>query len=170
MTLFQSERLLIKEFTLADLDYFYQLNGDAEIMQYIRKPRTKAECEILLNQTIEEYKTRPGTGRFSVVDKVTGFFMGSFALLPLDNSPYFHMGYALLKAFQGKGYATELAIAAQPFIFKTLATDVIKAITHPDNTASQNVLKKAGFIQVGNFVHEGTEVILFELKKQMAYT
>lgn len=165
MTIFESERLVIRELEETDLDNFFCLNGDAEIMRYIRKPRTREECATLIKNTIEGYKTNPGIGRFSVIEKSTENYIGSFALLPLDNTNDFHLGYALLKEYQGKGYATEITKAALPHAFKTIKKDILKAITIPANTASQNVLKKAGFIETGTMIHEGDEVLVFELKR-----
>ena len=165
MIVFESARTIVRHLTKNDLEDFFRLNGDAEIMRYIRKPRTREECETQIKETIETYKQTPGIGRFAVIEKSTGNYLGSFALIPLANTDDFHLGYALLKESQGKGYATEITKAAIPFVFKTIDKELIKAITIPANTASQNVLLKAGFIETGRMIHEGDEVMVFELKR-----
>lgn len=163
MIIFESARLIIQELEETDLENFFRLNGDEEIMRYIRKPRTREECEALIKETVEGYKINPGIGRFAVIEKSTGNYIGSFALIPLGNTNDFHLGYAILKEYQGKGFATEITKAAIPFVFNTIQKDLIKAITISANIPSKNVLLKAGFIQNGTMIHEGDEVIVFEL-------
>lgn len=164
MIIFESERTLVRYLKEDDLENFFRLNGDAEIMQFIHKPRTKEECVTLITETVENYKVNPGTGRFTIIEKSSGNYIGSFALIPLAGTEDFHLGYALLKKYQGKGLATEITKSAIPFVFKTIQKDIIKAITMPANTASQNVLLKAGFTETGIMIHEGEEVLVFELK------
>jgi RimJ/RimL family protein N-acetyltransferase len=54
------------------------------------------------------------------------------------------VGYLLSKQFWGRGYATEGAKAALAFGFETLGLGQVIGLTHPENTASQNVLLKCG--------------------------
>ena len=165
MILFETERLVIRELEENDLNDFYRLNSDEEVMRYIRKPRTFIECETLIRETIENRKIYPGFGRHAVIEKATGVYVGSFSLIPLEGTTDFHLGYAFFKEYQGKGFATEVTRGSLPFVFTTINREIIKAITIPANTASQNVLLKSGFIETGRMIHQGEEVLVFELKR-----
>ena len=157
MTLFESERLYVQPYTKEDADLFFALNGDAEIMQYIREPKTKEQSDAFLEENLKFYTDHPGLGRFAVFAKHDGSFAGSFSLLSIDNSDNIHLGYALLKPFHGKGLATELVQASFDYVFRTIPNDKVQALTVAENIGSQKVLLKCGFVFTGTMVHEGDE-------------
>lgn len=165
MILFQSERLIVKPYTGEDTDIFFQLNGDAEVMKYIREPKTKEESYAFLLENLKLYEQQPGLGRFALYTKNENVFAGSFSLLSIDNSENIHLGYALLKPFHGKGLATELVKASLPYVFATIQKDTVHALTVSENIASQKVLLKCGFQFTGTMLHDEEEVMVFELSK-----
>ncbi len=165
MILFESERLYVQPYTSADAGIFFQLNGNTEIMRYIRRAKTKNESDQFLQENLALYNRNPGLGRFAVFAKKGQHFVGSFSLLSLDDTDYFHLGYALLKPFHGKGYATELVKASLSYVFKTIKKENILAITVKENIASQKVLLNCGFIQTGTRMHDGAEVMEYALQR-----
>jgi len=165
MILFESERLYVKPFTEADADNFFALNGDAEIMQYIRDPKTREESDTFLELNLKFYNEYPGLGRFAVFTKDDHTFAGSFSLLSIDHSENIHLGYALLKPFHGKGLATELVMASFDYVFLTIPNDHVHALTVAENLGSQKVLLKCGFVFTGTMLHEGDEVMVYERSK-----
>ena len=62
------------------------------------------------------------------------------------------VGYALFTDFWGRGYATEMAMALLRYGYGTLGLPQINAITDRGNTASQQVLLKAGLERNGERV------------------
>jgi ribosomal-protein-alanine N-acetyltransferase len=60
------------------------------------------------------------------------------------------IGYMLLSKERGKGYGGEAVQLIVDYLFLTKDIVRIQAETHPDNTASQSVLEKAGFTKEGN--------------------
>lgn len=163
MELFHSERLVVKPYTAYDADIFFQLNGNAEVMKYIREPKTKEQSDAFLLENLQLYQKHPGMGRFAVFTKDTNEFAGSFSLLSITETDDIHLGYALLTPFQGKGLATELVKASLPYVYKTINQPTVKALTLEENTASQKVLLKCGFLFAGKIIHEEEEVLVFEL-------
>jgi ribosomal-protein-alanine N-acetyltransferase len=71
------------------------------------------------------------------------------------------LGYALLKEYWGKGYASESARAGRQYAFEVMKLPQIVAITEMDNIASQKVLLKCGFIQQPNIMENDKEVCFF---------
>lgn len=165
MILFESERLYVQPYTEADAGIFFLLNGDAEIMQYIREPKTKEQSDEFLEENLRFYKDHPGLGRFAVFIKNNRQFAGSFSLLSITKSEQVHLGYALLKPFHGKGLATELVNASFNYVFRTIPGNSVYALTVAENKGSQNVLTKCGFQFTGTMLHEEEEVMVFERKK-----
>jgi len=161
MLIFETERLIVRMFTYADADNFFKVNGDENVVRYIRKPLTKEASDNFLHENILFYQQNPKLGRWAVDEKVNNKFAGSFALIPLpfeDEKDKIQIGYALLPEEWGKGYATELTNAGIGFYFLNHAFDELHAITTPENLPSKKVLLKCGFTENG-IRKDGEEVV-----------
>lgn len=164
MIIFGTERLRVRQFETGDIDNFFLLQGDEEIMRYVRKPRTREQSDESFLTLLEDYKKRPGLGGWAVEEKSTGRFAGTFAIVPIPGQPEkIQMGYALLKVLWGKGYATELAKTGLNYAFNSLGLEVIYGVTEMLNIASQRVLLKAGFVDAGIFVENEKELLIFSI-------
>lgn len=165
MVIFESDRLIIRRYTLADEEEFFRLNGDPEVMKYIREPKDRQECIIFLKRNLAFYEQNPLMGRWAMIEKASDVFVGSFAVIPVettDNSRHteIQLGYALLKDHWGKGYATESTLAGRRYAFDVMKLPVIVAITETGNIASQKVLLRSGFIQQDN-IQEGNKPLCY---------
>jgi ribosomal-protein-alanine N-acetyltransferase len=148
MIIFATKRLLVRNYEEGDEANFFRLNGDEEIMRYIRSPKTKEECDRFLRQIIEDANRTPLYGRWAVEEKHSGVFAGSFALIPVEGRDEMQLGYALLKEYWGQGYATELTRAGLEFVFTKTEIDPVYAYAEKPNLVSQKVLLKCGFSPV----------------------
>lgn len=74
----------------------------------------------------------------SVIVGTCGFYRG----FPANVG---EVGYVLLRAYRGQGYATEAAVAMARFGFEVLGLRRITAFIDPTNDASKAVLRRAGF-------------------------
>lgn len=160
----ESERLYVRRYTMEDEEAFFRLNSDAELMRYIRPPKNREESKLFLLENLEFYTQYPSLGRWALLEKDTHEFAGTFSLLDLENTPDIHIGYALLKAQWGKGYAAEIVKAGLGYVFKELKLQSVVAITDPENTASQKVLLKNNFVQDGYYAEHGKKSLLFRCK------
>ena len=78
--IFDTERLVVRQYVFeADADNFYLLNGDEEVMRYIRATKSKEECDAFLKQIIQAYKINPLMGRWGAYERSSDKFVGSFA-------------------------------------------------------------------------------------------
>lgn len=151
---FESQRLVVRRFTMADADDFFAHNGNAELMRYIRPVKSRAESDAFLLENLKLYLTNPGLGRFAVMVKETSDFAGSFSLLPFSNTADVHLGYVVMQSFWGLGFATELAKAGIQYA-KSLGFPQVLGFTDPANEVSQKVLLKAGFVGDGFIDYQG---------------
>ncbi len=169
MLIFETSRLIVRQFTNDDAENFFLLNGDEEVVRYIRKPLNKDEADKFLQQNIEYCTANPHLGRWSVDEKNTNNFVGSCALIPLpfeDEKDKIQIGYALLPSAWGKGYATELTLAGIDYYFNQHLFNELHAITSMPNIASQRVLLKCGFAKNGT-KPEGEELLQRFLLKRV---
>jgi RimJ/RimL family protein N-acetyltransferase len=67
------------------------------------------------------------------------------------------IGFAFLPAYNGKGYALEMASATLDFAKKTLGMPVISAITLPGNANSIRLLEKLGFRYSQQVIFPGSD-------------
>lgn len=164
MIIFETERLIVRPFQPElDADNFFAVNGDEEVMRYIRRPKTKEECDVYFKETIDGYAANPLMGRWAVEEKNTGVFVGSFAFLPVEKTNDSQLGYALLKEYWGKGFATELMREGIRYVFTKTRLDAVYAITEVANMASQKVLLKVGMALHKSYKENGKDVCCFKL-------
>lgn len=147
-----------------DLDNFFRLNGDEEVMRYIRATKNYEECAVFLKEIIGRYATEPCNLRLAMYTKEEDDFVGSFAIIPIDNTPDIQLGYSLLKKHWGKGYASEIVQYGLAYAGDVLKLDEIKGVTMLPNIASQKVLLKNGFVFEKQSEMEGEPVNVYIYK------
>ena len=152
----ESKRLYLKEFTNDDVDNLFRLNGNADVMKYIRPPDTDINLiKILIGKIIKYYGDNHGFGVWAGYEKQSDEFIGFFELAHLDDTEEIEVGYRLFKEYWGKGYATEMTKALIYYGFNTMGLNQIAGITHPENIASQKVLLKSGLTYIKDAVFYG---------------
>lgn len=147
--LFTTERLIIRQYTTDDFDDFFLLNSDEEVMKYIRPPQSHQQAKEFFKKIIAAYEEQPGLGRWAMLSADDERFLGSFAVIPVENSPDIQMGYALLRENWGLGYASESVRGGLRYVFDKLQLQRLVAITEAANLDSQKVLLKNGFVPDG---------------------
>ncbi len=90
---------------------------------------------------------------FWVVEKSTGKIVGGagFKGAP-DAAGMVEIAYGIVPSREGRGYATEAALALIHFAANDPRVRLIRAHTRPEANASTRVLSKCGFVQVGEVV------------------
>ncbi len=166
MVLFETERLIVRRFIQADAEGFFRLNGDSEVVKYIRPVKSEAECIVFLEENIRLYQDGSLIGRYAVVDKVDQTFIGSYAFLYLKGEADIHTGYALLRDAWGKGFATELVKKGVAYFFENTHKDALYAITETVHTASQKVLLKSGMLLEGQTEENGKMLNLYYITRE----
>lgn len=159
----ETERLILRHWTLADTQAMFEICRDAEVMRYIGtgKPYTSPdEAEKFLRWAIE-YQKENGFCRWAAVEKASEKIVGSCGFAYPHGTPEVELGYLFHRAFWGKGFATEAARAVLNYGFEKLGFREIIAITDLQNTASQRVLEKIGFTQRGIENINGDESLVY---------
>lgn len=163
----ETERLILRDMRLTDLDGMFELDSDPEVHKYLgNKPvKTKEESRRIIEGVLKQYKER-GIGRWAAIEKETGEFIG-WSGIRLNTeynmngfTKYYDVGYRLIKRFWGKGYATESGKAAIDYAFNTLKLQEIYATTEMGNEASHNALLKIGLDYVEDFYFEKEKINL----------
>ena len=140
-------RLILRRFTLDDLEAFFALGSRPEIIRYVQStPLASIEeaREFMAAAPLRDYATY-GYGRFACVWKETGAVIGFSGVKYVPEIGDTELGYRFLPEFWGKGLATEAGRASIDFARSDLGLTRLVALVHPDNVASAGVLAKLRF-------------------------
>jgi ribosomal-protein-alanine N-acetyltransferase len=168
MPTLKTERLLIRPFSMDDLDAIYQLL-DVELNDAdfgTEGPKARAERERWLQWTVLNYEElarmyQPPYGDRAVVLKSSGQLIGACGYVPCLapfgqlpalqdrehtqlNSTEFGLFYAFSPAVHRQGYGTEAAQALITYGFDVLKLKRIVATTTYDNAGSIGVMRRVG--------------------------
>lgn len=142
----QTERLHLRQFTKKDAPFIIELLNTETFIKFIgdKKIKTIADAENYLTVgPLLSYKEN-GFGLWLFCMKGTNLPIGMCGLIKRESLPYIDIGYAMLPAYEGKGYAFEIANAVMDYGKKTLQLKKIIAITTKKNERSVHLLKKLG--------------------------
>ena len=144
-------RLHLRRYTLDDFDDLARLDANPEVMRYIGGAHNHEQSvEMLENRILAYYPQHPGMGVWATIETASGAHIGFHLLNHVrGEDDLIQVGYRLSPEYWGKGYATEMNVALLRYGFTDLGLPLITAHTHPENTASQHVLKKSGLRYVG---------------------
>jgi ribosomal-protein-alanine N-acetyltransferase len=158
----ETERLILRDLRDCDLNGMFELDSNPEVHKYLgNKPiKTIEESQEIIASVKQQYKER-GIGRFAVVEKSSGNFIGWSGLRLYNEQESFNgfvnfydIGYRLIPKYWRKGYATESSRASLDYAFKVLNLEIVYGITEMQNKASHNVLLKIGLNYIQDFYHQ----------------
>ncbi|MFW0772733.1 GNAT family N-acetyltransferase [Paenarthrobacter nitroguajacolicus] len=137
-------RVRFREMTPADLDVMSSMLGDAEVMKYYPAPKSRDEAAAWIGWNQANY-ARDGFGLW-IVETHDGGFVGDCGLTwqQVNGRSELEVGYHVRSALQGRGYATEAALACLELARDVLGVARLLAIIHPDNMASRRVAERLG--------------------------
>jgi RimJ/RimL family protein N-acetyltransferase len=166
MLILETPRLRVRWFTAADADFLRQLLNDPGWLANIGERNVRTHRQALNWIATRHTATygRLGFGFWGVERKSDGALMGMCGLIKRDTLMEPDVGYALLPAFRGQGYAREAAAACVRYGQDVLGLPEVWGITGPDNAASAAVLQQIGLADAGitRLVGEERETWLFK--------
>lgn len=147
----QTERLLLRALTPADLEFVYQHFTDPDVTRYLHDEepiRTRQEA-----QEIVEFYTKPGFkpyNRWMILRKSDDKPIGTCGYHNWQKRHFrAEIGYDLDKALWNQGFMTEALVEVIEFGFRTMKLNRIEALVHPHNRASIRLLEKLHFQKEG---------------------
>jgi RimJ/RimL family protein N-acetyltransferase len=142
----ETERLVLRQWSLADFDDFAAMSADPQVMQFLAvdgKPDSRFGSWRSLCGMVGHWQLR-GFGMFAVIERATGAFVGRAGPWQPEEWPDFEIGWALRSEYWGRGYATEAAKRCIAYAFTELERSHISSFIAPENTRSIRVAERAG--------------------------
>ena len=151
MNILETDRLRVRRVAIEDAEFILGLLNEPSWLRFIgdKGVRTLDDArDYIRNGPIASYE-RFGFGLYMTEQKSDGARIGLCGLLKRDTLPDVDIGFALLPAYWGKGYALEAAAAVLEHGRAAHGLRRIVAITNPDNARSIQLLEKLGLRQDG---------------------
>jgi RimJ/RimL family protein N-acetyltransferase len=158
-----TERLRFRRMRMADLDDVTALLVAFDPMRGERPPNTRDDG-VRWIEWQERNHADHGFGLW-VVESHDGTFVGDCGLTVQDveGTPHVEIGYHLLPAMRGHGYATEAALSVCDWA-AAHGVDHLVALVRPDNAPSQRVARRLG-MEVERTAHvHGGDALVFGMR------
>lgn len=163
-------RLVLREMSLADLDFVATMLADPEVMRYYPKCYSREEAKTWIERQVRRYE-RHRHGLWLVSDKRTGQPIGQVGLLiqRIRGVEEKEVAYLIHRPFWRQGFATEAAIACRDYALTVLARSRLIALIRPENEPSQKVAVKLGMKAEADTVeHSGFAHLVFSVSRTPA--
>lgn len=141
----ETNRLYVRPYEEADLHDALTVLGDRETMSFYPQVYSEEQVAAMIRQSIETHRLH-GYGRYAVIEKVGGEFIGDcgITIQDIDGKEEHEVGFRIGKAKWGRGYAHEAASALIKYGFDVLALGRLCSYMASDHGQSRRVAEKLG--------------------------
>jgi RimJ/RimL family protein N-acetyltransferase len=139
----ETERLRLREWREEDLSAFAAFWSDEATARFVGGTCTREEAWRRMAIFAGHWALR-GYGLWAIEDKTSGHLAGYCGPWNPEGWPEREIGWALVRAFHGRGYATEAARRARDFAYRELGWPSAVSYIAAENTASQRVAVRLG--------------------------
>ena len=147
----ETQRLIIRETTLEDVDEFYRIYADPEMTRYMEGLfEDPADEKRYQKDYIEKVYGLMGFGVWTLVRKEDGRIIGRAGYSVRNGFDEPELGFLVGKEFQRKGYCLEALRAILEYGRDVLQFDRVQALVKAENEVSIHVLKRLGFTEGGD--------------------
>lgn len=146
MSIFETERLVLRRMTADDAEFICKLVNEPSFLRFIGDKGVRNEADAvqyIQNGPVANYQ-RLGFGQYLVELKDERVPIGMCGLTRKDALPAPDVGFAFLPEYWSKGYALEAASAVMSYSRNVLGLRKLVAVTLPDNENSIKLLEKIG--------------------------
>nr|WP_315024971.1 GNAT family N-acetyltransferase [uncultured Aminipila sp.] len=146
---FETERLILREYTMDDFDALYEIFSDEVTMEYYPKPFDRNKVRDWIKWNIENYEIF-GFGLWAVVLKETGEMIGDcgITMQTIGGKIKPEIGYHIHKKYWNKGLGNEAARKCRDYIFENTPFNIIYSCMKYSNVGSYSVAIKNGMQKV----------------------
>jgi len=140
----RTDRLTLRKWRESDRDAFAVLNAAPEVTQDLGGPLSRSASDAKFDRYVAAFELR-GFCRWALEDS-SGQFLGYTGVMPSRPGhplgPHADIGWRLMRAAWGRGYATEAATASLRDVFERAQLKEVLAYTSVDNVRSLAVIQR----------------------------
>lgn len=155
-TICETDRLIIREQTVNDIDDLYDIYEDPEILKYTEGLYEDRDEELdYMKEYIDKQYRFFEYGVWALVNKEDGKLVGRAGISNREGYDIPEIGFVIGKEYRRMGYAKEALSAILTYASKELMMTKMQAFTLPNNTASIELLGSLGFERIGDDIISG---------------
>jgi [ribosomal protein S5]-alanine N-acetyltransferase len=145
MQILETPRLILREFSLDDVDALARVLSDPETMRFYPAPFDRAGVEEWIARNLRRC-AKDGHGLWAMILKSTEELIGDCGLTiqDVEGKNEIEIGYHVRRDLWGHGFATEAARACRDFGFSHFHAKRPVSIIRPENLPSRRVAEKNG--------------------------
>ena len=166
---FETERLIIRPTIEEDAEFVLELLNSPKWIEYIgdREVRTLDAAKAYIQERMISQLKRLGFSNYTLIRKSDNHKIGACGLYDRPGFEGVDIGFALLPAYERKGYAYEAANRIKQAAFEDFKFEKISGITSKRNLASQKLLEKLGlvFVRESIFPEGEEEIFVYEITR-----
>ncbi|MTI47914.1 MAG: GNAT family N-acetyltransferase [Firmicutes bacterium] len=165
MVKLETTRLVIREYSLYDIDRYFELFSNIQAMYYLddlriyEADKAKTSIEEIIKGSLDENRK---IYRLAIVEKDSGDYIGESGFIATrdgEGGRIAELGFFILPQYWGKGYAYEATKKVIDFAFKECNLHKLSGGCIKDNSASERVMIKMGMRKEADFLkhiwHDG---------------
>ncbi|MBD5444370.1 MAG: GNAT family N-acetyltransferase [Lachnospiraceae bacterium] len=148
-TILETERCIIRESTVADVDSFYEIYAEPSITQYMENLYPDKDEEIAyIKDYIKNVYAFYGYGLWTILDKTCKKVIGRAGINWREGFDIPELGFVIAVPFQRQGYAYEICNAIIEYGHKELGFTAFQVLIMEENKISKALCEKLGFAYV----------------------
>jgi len=153
MVQLKTERLIIRDTLMSDIDGYHRLMSDPENMYYLQDLMTHSleESRQHVEIAVADVRNPNRTKYYLVIEECqTGAYVGATGYTVTQTTPVgkiVNVGYFILPEYHGRGYMTEAVREVIRFAFEENGVYRIETGCLAENCASERVMQKCGMIK-----------------------
>ena len=163
----ETQRLLLREMALHDVDDLLEVFSDPEAMQFYPKPFDRPMTRAWIERNIQRY-AQDGFGLWALILKQRDQLIGDCGLVRqiVDGVEEVEIGYHVRRDLWGLGLATEAAQACCDYGFSRLGCDKLISLINPANLASRRVAEKTGMHLIKELAWSGRPTCVYAIRSR----
>lgn len=162
VVILETERLILREMSLSDLDFVAEMLAHPEVMHFYPKCYSRAEAAQWVERQMDRYR-RDGHGLWLALDRASRKPVGQIGLTlqQVDGVATPEVGYLVHRPYWRQGLASEAAAATRDHAFQRLGLERVISLIRPENLPSQGVARRIGMRPEGRALHADLEHVVF---------
>ncbi len=159
IVIIETNRLILREYTLDDFDNLYEIVSDPETMRHYPKPFDEERTRDWIEWNLENYKNY-GFGLWVVTLKETGEFIGDcgISIQNIDWELLPEIGYHIHKKYWRRGFGSEAARAVRDWAFENTDYNCIYSYMKYTNVGSYSTAIANGMRKVKKYKDEKNKI------------
>ena len=162
----ETERLIIRPYTLGDLPELIEMRSDPDVYRYLGGWERQNPAEVTKRMSFYiACQEKFGFSMSAMIWKENGEHIGSSGLQPLEDTGEIEVGYSVKPVYWRKGIGYECAHAWLKYGFEQAGLERIVAVADKENTGSWRIMEKCGMTFEGMKEAYGMQVKFYAISR-----